>query len=169
MVYDVGMYIAVLVGHLVALLFAFCGVVNLCYLDFDRSMGVQVFFAQLALAAWPLAVGTVIYVLVQAAMLVERLVIYTENPPAGAEAAPKSGKGGAKNGGRAETLQPGPVPAAQVVGRRAATEPAAKSAGHTAPPALPEMPAEQPVKQPAPEAKPAEPQKEEGPHYFKLN
>lgn len=168
MVYDVGMYIAVLVGHLVALLFAFCGVVNLCYLDFDRSMGVQVFFAQLAVAAWPLAVGTAIYVLVQAAMLVERLVIYTENPPASAEA-PKGGKGTAKNGGRAESLQPGPVPAAQVVGRRAAAEPAAKSAGHTAPPALPEMPAEQPEKQPAPAAKPEEPKQEEGPHYFKLN
>ena len=162
------MYIAVLVGHLVALLFAFCGVMNLCYLDFDRSIGVQGFFGQLALAAWPLAVGTAIYVLVQAAMLVERLVIYTENPPASAEA-PKGGKGTAKNGGRAESLQPGPVPAAQVVGRRAAAEPAAKSAGHTAPPALPEMPAEQPEKQPAPAAKPAEPKQEEGPHYFKLN
>ena len=163
-----GMYIAVLVGHLVALLFAFCGVVNLCYLDFDRAIGVQGFFAQLAVAAWPLAVGTAIYVLVQAAMWVERLVIYTENPPASADA-PKGGKGTAKNGGRAESLQPGPVPAAQVVGRRAATEPAAKSAGHTAPPALPEMPAEQPEKQPAPAAKPAEPKQEEGPHYFKLN
>ena len=162
------MYIAVLVGHLVALLFAFCGVMNLCYLDFDRAIGVQGFFGQLALAAWPLAVGTAIYVLVQAAMLVERLVIYTENPPASAEA-PKGGKGTAKNGGRAESLQPGPVPAAQVVGRRAAAEPAAKSAGHTAPPALPEMPAEQPEKQPAPAAKPAEPKQEEGPHYFKLN
>ena len=162
------MYIAVLVGHLGALLFAFCGVVNLCYLDFDRSMGVQVFFAQLAVAAWPLAVGTAIYVLVQAAMLVERLVIYTENPPASADA-PKGGKGTAKNGGRAESLQPGPVPAAQVVGRRAATEPAAKSVGHTAPPALPEMPAEQPEKQPAPAPKPEEPKQEEGPHYFKLN
>ncbi|MGN0874325.1 MAG: hypothetical protein ACI4OZ_03960 [Akkermansia sp.] len=162
------MYIAVLVGHLVALLFAFCGVVNLCYLDFDRSMGVQVFFAQLAVAAWPLAVGTAIYVLVQAAMLVERLVIYTENPPASAEV-PKGGKGTAKNGGRAESLQPGPVPAAQVVGRHAAAEPAAKSTGRSAPPALPEMPAEQPEKQPAPAAKPAEPKQEEGPHYFKLN
>ena len=45
-----GMYIAVLVGHLVALLCAFCGVVNLCYLDFDRAIGVQGFFGQLALA-----------------------------------------------------------------------------------------------------------------------
>lgn len=195
MVYDEGMYVAVLLGHLVALLFAFCGVVNLFYLDFSQEMGAHAFFLQLAQAAWPLAVGTGLYVLVQAAMLLERLVIVSENP-AVPEAEKKSVRSEGKKSSRAEAaLQPGPLPAAQVVRRPfgdAAAQPSSVSSARpaavqahapagapvavpqpvvTTPPVLPAAPEEKKQAEvPAPEKKTVpEPPAEQGPRFFKLN
>ena len=194
MVYDEGMYVAVLLGHLVALLFAFCGVVNLFYLDFSQEMGAHAFFLQLAQAAWPLAVGTGLYVLVQAAMLLERLVIVSENP-AVSEAEKKSVRSEGKKSSRAEAaLQPGPLPAAQVVRRPFgdAAQPSSVSSARpaavqahapagapvavpqpvvTTPPVLPAAPEEKKQAEvPAPEEKTVpEPPAEQGPRFFKLN
>lgn len=192
--YDEGMYVAVLLGHLVALLFAFCGVVNLFYLDFSQEMGAHAFFVQLAQAAWPLAVGTGLYVLVQAAMLLERLVIVSENP-AVPEAEKKSVRSEGKKSSRAEAaLQPGPLPAAQVVrnpfgdaarqssvssARPAAVQAHAPAGAPvavpqsvvTTPPVLPAAPEEKKQAEvPAPEKKTVpEPPAEQGPRFFKLN
>ena len=192
--YDEGMYVAVLLGHLVALLFAFCGVVNLFYLDFSQEMGAHAFFLQLAQAAWPLAVGTGLYVLVQAAMLLERLVIVSENP-AVPEAEKKSVRSEGKKSSRAEAaLQPGPLPAAQVVRRPFgdAAQPSSVSSARpaavqahapagapvavpqpvvTTPPVLPAAPEEKKQAEvPAPEKKTVpEPPAEQGPRFFKLN
>ena len=188
------MYVAVLLGHLVALLFAFCGVVNLFYLDFSQEMGAHAFFLQLAQAAWPLAVGTGLYVLVQAAMLLERLVIVSENP-AVPEAEKKSVRSEGKKSSRAEAaLQPGPLPAAQVVRRPCgdAAQPSSVSSARpaavqahapagapvavpqpvvTTPPVLPAAPEEKKQAEvPAPEKKTVpEPPAEQGPRFFKLN
>lgn len=188
------MYVAVLLGHLVALLFAFCGVVNLFYLDFSQEMGAHAFFVQLAQAAWPLAVGTGLYVLVQAAMLLERLVIVSENP-AVPEAEKKSVRSEGKKSSRAEAaLQPGPLPAAQVVrhpfgdaaqpssvssARPAAVQAHAPAGAPvavpqpvvTTPPVLPAAPEEKKQAEvPAPEKKTVpEPPAEQGPRFFKLN
>ncbi|MCI7699742.1 MAG: hypothetical protein MSQ05_10190 [Akkermansia sp.] len=188
------MYVAVLLGHLVALLFAFCGVVNLFYLDFSQEMGAHAFFVQLAQAAWPLAVGTGLYVLVQAAMLLERLVIVSENP-AVPEAEKKSARSEGKKSSRAEAaLQPGPLPAAQVVRRPFgdAAQPSSVSSARpaavqahapegapvavpqpvvTTPPVLPAAPEEKKQAEvPSPEKnKVPEPPAEQGPRFFKLN
>ncbi|MBR3925704.1 MAG: hypothetical protein IKJ58_02965 [Akkermansia sp.] len=59
------MLLALIAGYLVSVLFAFCGVVNTaCVLiDAENGMGAHAFFNELALAAWPLAVGTIVYLL----------------------------------------------------------------------------------------------------------
>ncbi len=59
------MLLALIAGYLVSVLFAFCGVVNTaCVLiSAEKGMGSRDFFNELVLAAWPLAVGTVVYLL----------------------------------------------------------------------------------------------------------
>ena len=70
------MFVAVIVGNLLAVLFAFCGVVSVCgYLGGEMSARTVTGMMQgLALSAWPLAVAGAIYLLVQIACMVEKKV-----------------------------------------------------------------------------------------------
>lgn len=59
------MLLAFIAGYLVSALFAFCGVVSTAYvfMNAEKGVGSQAFFSELALAAWPLAVSAVVYLL----------------------------------------------------------------------------------------------------------
>lgn len=69
------MFAAVIVGNVIAALFAFLGVGQvICYLSAEaRPVGAAAFMFGLSVAAWPLAVAVVIYLLVQIACWLEKL------------------------------------------------------------------------------------------------
>lgn len=69
------MFVAVILGNVVAALFAFLGVGQvICYLSAEaRPAGAAAFMFGLSVAAWPLAVAVVIYLLVQVACWLEKL------------------------------------------------------------------------------------------------
>lgn len=75
------MFLAVIAGYLVAALFAFCGVYNI--IDFlahlEKSAGASVFVNGTAMAAWPLAVAAVVYILTRIAILLENQGIIEED------------------------------------------------------------------------------------------
>lgn len=73
------MFLAVIAGYLVAALFAFCGVYNIINFlaHLDKSAGASVFVNGTALAAWPLAVAAVVYILTRIAILLENQGIIT--------------------------------------------------------------------------------------------
>ncbi len=68
------MFLAVILGYLVAALFAFCGIANICIFlsSAKQGMGAQHFIEELSLAAWPLAVAAIVYLLTQLAILLEQ-------------------------------------------------------------------------------------------------
>lgn len=70
------MFVAVIVGNLLAVLFAFCGIVNVCsYIVGDKAASAASFAFGLAVSSWPLAVAGMIYLLVQIACLLEKLCL----------------------------------------------------------------------------------------------
>lgn len=73
------MFIAVIAGYVIAALLAFCGLfgIILFLTDEQQIAGQAAFIKEIALAAWPLAAGTVIYLLTQIALLLERQGILT--------------------------------------------------------------------------------------------
>lgn len=73
------MFIAVIAGYVVAALLAFCGLFGIIlFLTGEQEIaGQAAFIKEIALAAWPLAAGTVIYLLTQIALLLERQGILT--------------------------------------------------------------------------------------------
>lgn len=70
------MFYVVIIGHLLAVLFGFCGVVSLGSLlsgsTFDSA---GAFTMALANASWPLAVAGIIELLIQIACMVEKLML----------------------------------------------------------------------------------------------
>ncbi len=67
------MFIAVIVGNLLAVLFAFCGIVSVGgYVLGDKAASSAAFAQGLAISAWPLGVAGTIYLLVQIACLLEK-------------------------------------------------------------------------------------------------
>ena len=74
------MYIAVIFGRVVAALMAFCGVVNIFahFGGMTRGMGYMNFIHGLAEAAWPLAAGITIWILVEALLHLEKLVFHAD-------------------------------------------------------------------------------------------
>lgn len=92
------MFLAVILGYLVAALFAFCGIANICMFlsSAKQGMGAQLFIGGLSLAAWPLAVAAIVYLLTQLAILLEQQGIIaanseteTDSPHGKEDAAPK--------------------------------------------------------------------------------
>lgn len=68
------MFVAVIVGNLLAVLFAFCGIVCVGgYVCGDKAASSAAFAQGLAESAWPLGVAGSIYLLVQIACLLEKL------------------------------------------------------------------------------------------------
>ncbi len=59
------MLLALIAGYLVSVFFAFCGVVCTAsvLMSAEKGMNSHEFFSELALAAWPLAVSAVVYIL----------------------------------------------------------------------------------------------------------
>lgn len=74
------MFLAVIMGYIVAALFSFCGIANAVYFlqTIYPEMGYEAFLSGLAFALWPLAVGTASFLLVQIAILIEKQCILTE-------------------------------------------------------------------------------------------
>ena len=74
------MYIAVIFGRVVAALMAFCGVVNIISHvgGMTRELGYTNFIHGLAEAAWPLAAGIAIWILVEAVLHLEKLVFHAD-------------------------------------------------------------------------------------------
>lgn len=70
------MFIVVIVAHLVAVLFSFCGVVRVgASVSGTTYSSAGEFAAALAIAAWPLAVAVAVEILIQIACMVEKLLI----------------------------------------------------------------------------------------------
>ena len=68
------MFVAVIAGNLLAVLFAFCGIVSVAgYVLGDKATSSVAFAQGLAISASPLAVAGIIYLLVQIACLLEKL------------------------------------------------------------------------------------------------
>ena len=68
------MFIATIAGYLIATLFAFCGIVNIWHVFADSSTisTASDFVNTLAMAAWPLAVAVVVFMLTQMAGLLQK-------------------------------------------------------------------------------------------------
>lgn len=70
------MFATVIVAHLLAVLFTFCGVVQLCVqLGGPRPESAGEFVGSLLLSCWPLAVAVLIELLVQIACMLEKLLL----------------------------------------------------------------------------------------------
>ena len=154
------MYIAVILGRVVAALFAFCGVVNiLAHVgNMTKTMGYPNFIHGLAVAAWPLAVGTVIWILVEAVLHLEKLVFHADSAAVPVTLPRKKAKRPNKEStptyfNAPPVSQPVPAPARADI--RPAPAPAGDAAGGAAP---------EPEK---PEAKPIP--KDDGMKFFKVD
>ncbi|MBR2126556.1 MAG: hypothetical protein IJ943_07455 [Akkermansia sp.] len=79
------MFIATIAGYLVATLFAFCGLVSIGHVlsDLSTIKSAAEFVNTLAVAAWPLAVAVVVYLLTQVASLLQRqgIMLSCVQPP----------------------------------------------------------------------------------------
>lgn len=88
------MFFTVILGHFIAACFACMGLLNCCYCigSATPQMGADNFFAQLSVAAWPLAVAAALEILLQLLGQVELMRLkgetaaHTAAPAAGAEA-----------------------------------------------------------------------------------
>ena len=149
------MYIAVIVGRVVAALFAFCGVVNiLAYAGgVTKAMGYMNFIHGLAEAAWPLAVGITIWILVEAVLHLEKLVFHADSSAVPVTVPRKKPKPAKQPAGTPTYFNAPPVsqpePAPAKADMRPATAPA--------PAPEPEKPAEKPIP------------KDDGMKYFKVD
>lgn len=84
------MFFTVILGHFIAACFACMGLLNCCYCigSATPQMGADNFFAQLSVAAWPLAVAAALEILLQLLGQVELMRLKGET--AAASAAPAS-------------------------------------------------------------------------------
>lgn len=149
------MYIAVIFGRVVAALFAFCGVVNIITVvgAMTRTMGYSNFIHGLAEAAWPLAVGITIWILVEAILHLEKLVFHADTAAVPVTLPRKKQKAPAKQAAAPTYFNAPPV-----------TQPVAAPAGHApAPAAAPAAEAEAP--KPSVEPLP----KNDGMKFFKVD
>ena len=75
------MFLAVIAGYLVAALFAFCGLYNVIVFltNLEQTAGATAFVNGTALAAWPLAVAAVVYILTRIAILLENQEIISSD------------------------------------------------------------------------------------------
>lgn len=138
------MFVVVIVSHLLAVLFGFCGVVMLgSVLSGPTFDSAGAFTLALACAAWPLALAGIIELLLQIACMLEKLVM--------------------QKGGVAEGTTPAkPTPLKPVVKKPA--EPASASGQFFRSNPVPEPPVVPPLEEPktaADEAKKNEPVKQE--------
>ncbi len=128
------MFVVVIVAHLLAVLFSFCGVVMLAgVLSGPTFNSAAAFTLTLAAAAWPLAVAAVIELLVQIACMLEKLLL---NKQPGADAPDHAHKSPFK-----------PVIKKQV-------EPSSASGRFFRSNPVPEPPPVEPLAEPAPVAEP---------------
>lgn len=76
------MFLAVIMGYVVAAVFLFCGIANvIIYMQgIQQTMTATAFVNGLALAMWPLAIAAAVFLLTQIAILLERQCIVAENP-----------------------------------------------------------------------------------------
>lgn len=75
------MFATVIVAHLLAVLFTFCGVVQLCVqLGGPRPESAGEFVGSLLLSCWPLAVAVLIELLVQIACMLEKMLLQKADP-----------------------------------------------------------------------------------------
>lgn len=76
------MFLAVIMGYMVAAVFLFCGIANvIIYMQgIQQAMTATAFVNGLAMAMWPLAIAAAVFLLTQIAILLERQCIVAENP-----------------------------------------------------------------------------------------
>ena len=149
------MYIAVIVGRVVAALFAFCGVVNiLAYAGgVTKAMGYMNFIRGLAEAAWPLAAGITIWILVEAVLHLEKLVFHADSAAIPVAVPRKKPKAAKQPAGTPTYFNAPPVSHPEPASAKADMRPAAAPT----PAAEPEKPAEKPIP------------KDDGMKYFKVD
>lgn len=76
------MWIAVIFGYLVSVLFAFCGVVKTIAVvqSIEKFDDYPAFLSTLSLEAWPLAVGMALFLLTQIAIQSEKAALTASKP-----------------------------------------------------------------------------------------
>lgn len=85
------MFVAVIFAHLLAVLFSFCGVVLLCaQFGGPRPESAAAFVSALVVSCTPLAIAGVIELLVQIAVMLEKLILHKEGNGGKAESTAKS-------------------------------------------------------------------------------
>lgn len=151
------MYIAVIFGRVVAALFSFCGVVNIITVvgAMTRTMGYSNFIRGLAEAAWPLAVGITIWILVEAILHLEKLVFHADTAAVPVTLPRKKQKAPAKQAAAPAYFNAPPV-----------TQPVAAPAGHAPAPVAAPAPAAEP-EAPKPSVEPLP--KDDGMKFFKVD
>ena len=152
------MYIAVIVGRVVAALFAFCGVVNILVYagGVTKAMGYMHFIGGLAEAAWPLAVGITIWILVEAILHLEKLVFHADSNAIPVTIPRKKPKAAKQQGGTPTYFNAPPVSQPVASPAKADMKPAAAPAPSPAAEA-----GEIPAAKPAPQ--------DDGMKYFKVD
>lgn len=86
------MFIVVIVAHLVAVLFSFCGVVQVgAFISGPTYSSAGAFASALSIAAWPIAVAVAVEILIQIACMLEKLLI-SRASVASVDAMPKKSK-----------------------------------------------------------------------------
>ena len=75
------MFVAVIMGYVVTAIFAFCGIAaTVIFLsDMSQISDKMEFITGICMAAWPLAVAAVVYLLTQISLLIERQGIISAN------------------------------------------------------------------------------------------